>query len=238
MDFEEDFASEVLEVFQGLVRGTVERAIGDVACSELSSIGTSIVANMVDLAGQNLDSYEGDMMGEAVTDPLYLERNIDMPDTLLPLNLQDTEGQVGRAFNHLLRSLDEYLGTTVPDPSGVTGSGNDLAVNMLLRSVFLDSNRALVVDPIELGGETLLFEGHDRITQFSISLNQVRVLGLDTFTRFNPFRSIGRYTIQNELSELVVIVSVYITLINCLVLEPRQTSHRIPLLFSPLSTSA
>lgn len=199
MDFEEDFASEVLEVFQGLIRGTVERAVGDVACSELSSIGTSLVANMVDLAGENLGAYQGDM-GEAVTDPLYLERNLDLPSTLVPLNLQGTEGEVGRTFNQLLLALDEYLGTSIPDPDGVSLSGNDLAVNVMLRSLFLE-DRAFVVDPSTLGMEPLLFEGHDRITQFSISLNQVRVLGLDTFTRFNPFRSIGRHTVQNELSK-------------------------------------
>jgi hypothetical protein len=200
MDFEEDFASEVLEVFQGLVRGTVERAIGDVACSELSSIGTSLVANMVDLAGQNLDQYRG-ALDEGFTDPLYLERNIDIPNTLIPLNLQDTAGDVGRTFNQLLLALDQYLGTSVPHPSKTTTGGDDLAVNVLLRSVFLDDDRALVVDPALLEMKTLLFEGHDRLTQFSITLNQVKLFGLDTFTRFNPFRSIGRHTIQNELSK-------------------------------------
>ena len=199
MDFEEDFASEVLEVFQGLVRGTVERAIGEVACSELASIGTGIVSKMVDLAEQNLDQYRG-QMGEAVTDPLYIERNIEIPETLNPLNLKDTDDEVGRTFNRLLLALDEYLGTTVPDPSGATISGDDLAVNSLLRAVFLDEDRALVIDPMSIGMDTF-FEGHDRITQFTMTLNQVRVFGLDTFTRFNPFRSVGRHTIQNELSE-------------------------------------
>ena len=210
MDFEEDFASEVLEVFQGLVRGTVERAIGEVACSELASIGTGIISKMVDLAGQNLDQYRGEL-GEAVTDPLYLERNIEIPDMFNPLNLQDTDGDVGRTFNRLLLALDEYLGTTVPDASI---SGDDLAVNSLLRTVFLDEDRALIVDPTSIGMDTY-FETHDRIAQFTMTMNQVRVLGLDTFTRFNPFRSVGRHTIQNELSEFFLFYFIFVLCYRC-----------------------
>jgi hypothetical protein len=61
------------------------------------------------------------------------------------------------------------------------------------RAFTVDSSKLPVVDPV-------LFEGHDRVTHFKISLNKVRVLGLDTLTRFNPFRSIGLRTIQNELT--------------------------------------
>lgn len=74
MDFEEDFASDVLEVFQGLIRDTVEVAIGNVACEELSVMGTAVVGNMVDLAGEQLEPYL-ENLGEAITDPLFLEHN-------------------------------------------------------------------------------------------------------------------------------------------------------------------
>lgn len=200
MDFEEDLVSEILEVFQGLIRNVVENAIGDVACDELSVIGTNLVANMVDIAGANLMPYQGNL-GEAVTDPLYDERNLFLPTDLVPLNLQDTDGDVGKMFNQILKFLDNYMGASISDPDGSTSTGSDLAVNMFLRSVFLDDNRALTVDPSRFEMmEPVLFEGHDRITKFSVTLNEARIYGLDTFTRFNPFRSIGRHTIQNELT--------------------------------------
>lgn len=39
IDFEEDFVSEVIEVFQGLIRNTMEIAIGNVVCEELLVVG-------------------------------------------------------------------------------------------------------------------------------------------------------------------------------------------------------
>jgi hypothetical protein len=200
MDFEQDLASEILEVFQGLIRNVVENAIGGVACDELSVIGTNLVGNMIDLAGANLMPYRGNL-GEAVTDPLYDERNLFLPTDLVPLNLQDPNGEMSKMFSQILTFLDNYLGASVSDSDGSTLTGNDLAVNMFLRTFLLDDNRALTIDPSRLEMvEPVLFEGHDRITKFSLALNEVRVYGLDTFTRFNPFRSIGQHTIQNELT--------------------------------------
>eukprot|EP00536_Pseudo-nitzschia_multiseries_P000119 jgi/Psemu1/233300/estExt_Genewise1.C_20293 len=207
MDFEEDFASEVLEVFQSLVRNTVERAIGDVACMELSVVGTNVVGNMVAMAAEKLEPYLGNL-GEAATDPLHLEHKLILPEGLKPLNLQDTEGSVGKTFDEILQYFDTYLGVSVSDsPSGGTGTmsaGDDLVINSLLRSFFLDEDgsRSLPINPTSIPSLTdlVLFEGHDRVTEFTIALNEVRLYGLDTMTRFNSFRKIGKHTIQNELT--------------------------------------
>ena len=56
----------------------VAQAIGNVACDELSAIGTTLVGNMVELAGKNLEVYQ-ENLGEAFTDPLYPERNLNLP---------------------------------------------------------------------------------------------------------------------------------------------------------------
>jgi hypothetical protein len=200
MDFEGDLASEIVEIFQGLIRNVVETAIGDMACGELSQIGTTLVGNMVDLAESNLAPYVGDL-DESLTDPLYPERNLKIPSTLIPLNLQDTEGAIGKVFDDILHFVDTSLGSTISGQGDNSTTGDDLAINVMLRSLFLDKDQALTVDASKLPmSSPLLFEGHDRITQFSATLNHVRIFGLDTFTRFNSFRNIGRYTIQNELT--------------------------------------
>jgi hypothetical protein len=156
MDFENDLASEILEVFQGLIRNVVQTAIGNVACDELSTIGVTLVGNMMEVADSNLVPYRGNL-GQAVTDPLYLERKLNLPSGLVPLNLQDSEGDVGKVFHQLLHFFDTSLGTTVSD--------NDLAINVLLRSLFLDEDRAFTVDSSKLPVvDPVLFEGHDRVT--------------------------------------------------------------------------
>ena len=197
LDFEEDFASEVLEVFQSLIRNTVELAIGEVACEELSVLGTAVVGNMVDMAGDQLEPYLGNL-GESATDPLYLEHNLVLPDSLEALNLQDTEGHIGKTVNEILRFLDTHLGTTMSDSSGK----DDLVINSLLRSFGLDDDGSLRLDPSSVSTMTnpTLFEGHDRLTKFTVTLDEVRLYGLDSITRFNSFRNIGKYTLQNELT--------------------------------------
>mmetsp|Transcript_5265 Transcript_5265/g.15313 ORF Transcript_5265/g.15313 Transcript_5265/m.15313 type:complete len:2439 (+) Transcript_5265:618-7934(+) len=205
IDFEEDFASEVLEVFQSLIRNTVEVAIGDVACAELSVVGTNIVGNMVDMAAEKLEPYLGNL-GADVTDPLSLEQKLVLPEDLKPLNLQDTEGHVGKTFDEILQYFDTYLGVPISSSphrgTRYVSTGTDLVINSLLRSFFLDDDGSLPIDPASIPSLTdqVLFEGHDRVTEFTIALKEVRLYGLDTMTRFNSFRKIGKHTIQNELT--------------------------------------
>lgn len=205
LDFEEDFASEVLEVFQILIRNTIEIAIGDVACEELSVIGTTVVGDMIEKVADQLEPYLGHL-GETVTDPLYLEHNLILPDCLEALNLQDTEGDVGKTFNQILLFFDTNLGAPVSESfeeyadSSSTETG--LVINSILRSFFLNDDGSLRLDPssTSMMMNPVLFEGHDRLTEFTVTLNEVRLYGLDSITRFNSFRSIGKYTLQNELT--------------------------------------
>jgi hypothetical protein len=65
----------------------------------------------------------------------------------------------------------------------------------------LDDDRALVVDvanlPLENNG--ILYEGHDMLTETTITLDRVTIFGLDTFTKFEPLVLIGKHTFQNAL---------------------------------------
>jgi hypothetical protein len=200
MDFEGDTLSEIIEIFQRLVRGTVERAIGKVACDELGSLGTTLLGNMLALAGEKVEPYRGDLE-EKLTDPLYIERNLEIPAGLAALDLQDSENAVSKLFNQALGGVDAFLGTLISDSRDATSTGRDLAINIFLRSYFLDEDRSFTLDADQLSmASKVVFEGHDRLTETTITLNQVKILGLDTMTRFNPFIDIGRHTLQNELT--------------------------------------
>lgn len=199
MDFEGDLVSEIVEIFQGLIHNVVENAIGDVVCSELSQIGTKLVGNMVHFADTKLKPYLGDL-GESYTNPLFPERTLNLPSDFPSLNLQDPNVSVSKAFNEILHFAVTSLGSSASGPDGISGGG-DLAINEIMRSLVLDEDRALTVNVSNIPTlEPILFEGHDRVTEFTITLNQVRIFGLDSFTRFNSFQNIGRYTIQNDFT--------------------------------------
>jgi len=205
LNFEEDFASEILEIFQKLVRNTVEGAIANVACEELSVIGTNMVRNMVDIAVDQLEPYLG-YLGESVTDPLYLEHNFILPDSLEALNLQREMEGVGKALNEILKFFDRHLGSSVVNTSRSNAdlpmAENMLAINLILRSFLLNDDGSLYIDPsfFSTTKSQSVFKGSDCLTGFNVTLDQVRLYGFDSITRFNSFRNIGKYTLQNELT--------------------------------------
>lgn len=200
LDFEEDFASEVLEVFQSLIRNTIESAIANVACEELSVIRTTVVGDMIKMAADQLEPYLGHL-GETVTDPLYLEHTLILPDSLKSRNLQDTEGDVGNAFNEILQFFDTQLGDPISESfdeyTDSSSTTTDLVINSIRRSFFLNDDGSLHLDP---SMKLVLFEGHDRLIEFTVTLNEICLYGDDSITRFNSFRNIGKYTLQNELT--------------------------------------
>ena len=200
MDFEGDLVSEIIEIFQRLVRGTVERAIGNVACDELGSIGTTFFEGMIELADEKLEPYLAEL-GDDLTDPLYMERTVDLPQNLKALDLQDNEDNaVGKLFQQVLQGADAFLGTFISDSSS-SSNERDLAINIFLRDNLLDEDRSLTIDVSELPIDTpVIFKGHDRIIETTMTLNQVKIFGIDSLSRFNPFVTIGKHTLQNELT--------------------------------------
>ena len=198
MDFNGGIVANLVDLFERLIRNPIEGAIEGVACDELGSLGTSFVTDMLDVADEVLFQYEGDL-GDEINDPLYLELTTQLPETIQPLNLQDTDSLLGGWVSKALEVADNLLGSRVPDPEN-DSQDDDLGVNILLRTHLLDENRALVVDVAQLMDNNVLFEGHDKLTETSIALNSIKVLGLDTLTRFNPMIAIGQRTLQNELT--------------------------------------
>eukprot|EP00980_Cylindrotheca_fusiformis_P014864 scaffold4056_cov115-Cylindrotheca_fusiformis.AAC.8 len=198
LDFEDDFLGETIENFQFLIKEGIQDAIGDMACVELGSMGTTLVENMLDLAAEKLEPYQGDL-SEEDTDPLFMERNLDIPDGMKALDLKDTESPIGSLLNKALESADSLLGTVASDTSSPS-TGEDLLINFLLRSFVLEEDGSFIINPSDLPLDNVIFEGHDRITETKMTLNEVKVLGLDSLTKFNPFQKIGSYTLKNDLT--------------------------------------
>jgi len=198
IDFHEDFASDIVELFERWIRDLVEKDIEAVACSELGTLGTSFVEDMLQVADKTLQGYQNENVDQDVNNPLYLEAGTELSGELVPLNFQETDTVIGDWFNQALQQVDDLLGTVMPDPEGPSDS--DLGINILLRSNVLDESRALVVDVDELGMDAVLFEGHDKLTQSKLTLNQVKVFGLDTLTHFDPLNAVGKHTLHNQLT--------------------------------------
>lgn len=196
LEFEEDFLSEVLETFQFLVRGVISDSVGEVACEELGSLGTTLVENVLTLASDALEPYQGELT-EAESNPLHAEQNLNLPASLKALNFQDTESPISQLMQQAFDSLGSLLETVVPNEDS---NQDDLLFNLFLRSFVLEEDGSYTIPASEMPFDSVLFEGHDRITQTTMTLNQVKVLGLDSLAVFDPFNAIGKYTLANKFT--------------------------------------
>ena len=157
-------------------------------CDELSSLGTTFVGDLLDWAKEEIDVFLLPVDPERA-DPLQLESALDVPPTKNLLNFQNVEDTLGSWVADALAQADSLFGEEVADSDAPDGSGRDLGVNAFLRQNILDSNRALSVAIADLpfqAFDPVLFKSHDLLTETVITLVGVRILGLDTFSKFDP----------------------------------------------------
>ena len=205
MDFSGSITDQVLNIFERLLRPFVQGRVSDIICSELGTLGTTFVQDMLQRVAEFLNPYlEPLPAGER--NATLAEQELVVPDGVRLMNFKD-EGEDITWFYDALQEVDSALGAWVIDPYSEnprTEDGRDLAINVFLRENVLDENRALEVTlaDLPLDFDPVIFEGHDKLTETTITLDKARVYGLDTFTYFAPFRTPdgSKYTLQNDLS--------------------------------------
>ena len=203
------------------------------ACAELTSIGPTFLEDAIEMVKTRLDDYL-QPISPARADPLHAENN--MKDAGVPLlNFRQDQPKEGESNNNFgpwivrgLQEVDAMLGRRVADP--LTG-GTDLAVNVMMRQNLLGDDRCLVVQidklPLPSNVDGTLFSSHDTLTETVITLDAVKVCGLDTFTHFSSLAALGNHTLQNEFKWkfLTVVLDVTVdirpsTLPDSLLIDP------------------
>jgi len=196
VNFEDaDFASNLVGMFEKYLRELIEKEIEGYACMELSTSGASFLNDdfflMIDdtLKGYVSIVEENDhtFVDFAFNESSLIPDDYDMNEVL---NFQEiSETQIGTLFKRALGDLDQLFGSRNNDD-------NELGINNILRSYVLDKNGAFVL----LGKDILNFTLHDQLTKTNISLEEVRIYGLDSLTKFDPFIIAGNYTLRNKFS--------------------------------------
>lgn len=151
-----------------------------------------------------------------LADPLFPERNFTVPQGVELVNFrpvdnnEDPAESIADLFVGLLKEEDALFGESEVDP--VTGQV-DLGINNFLRSGLLDEQGALIVDALELQPDfdPVIFDGHDRLTDTSLIIESIKVVGLDSLTAFDPFQEIGDYTLSNDLAWTTLAVEANLT---------------------------
>ena len=200
MRFQGGVAAWIANTMEGRLRPKMAAAAKAKLCQALKDWGASINDQL-----DELETFVAKYPPTYVNNPLVPEQSLDPPEFVTLLNLRDKEGSMAKYVHQGLDETVNYLrGETYDLDNIYPGPGPvDLNINVFVRNQLLDANRALTIKPSELsflGERGLLWEGTDKLTKTSIMLKSMRIKGLDTFTKFDPLKYIGEYSVENEIS--------------------------------------
>ena len=200
MRFQGGVAAWIANTMEGRLRPKMAAAAKAKLCQALKDWGASINDQL-----DELETFVAKYPPTYVNNPLVPEQSLDPPEFVTLLNLRDKEGSMAKYVHQGLDETVNYLrGETYDLDNIYPGPGPvDLNINVFVRNQLLDANRALTIKPSELsflGERGLLWEGTDKLTKTSIMLKSMRIKGLDNFTKFDPLKYIGEYSVQNEIS--------------------------------------
>jgi hypothetical protein len=224
------FIGWVLDAIEALLRTTMENMASDKICEELQIFLEVNTKDLLEyITGENvLKPYlpTSTTTAAAIVDPLQYEDNFiqnvmieESADsaskvtsveekssvTTKLLNLREQDTSTGRWMNELIRKGVDVSNEVMPTPLNIMVK-EELRVNQWLRDFVLeDGTGALVLTSSSSGpngfpGDGILYDGEDLVTHTTIVLDRVKLLGLDTLTRFSPLEAIGDYTLETNLA--------------------------------------
>jgi len=207
LNFRGGVVAAIINLVESLIRDTIANEVEKFVCTELRSLGDNLGADMLNLADNFINPYFEDLSPE-YANPLYLEDSMVVPDTVDLLNFLDIENELGSSVSLALNALNGLFGA-----KKIADGSEELGINGFLRDNILDDTGALIVDIADLDFATdgVIIEGHDTLTESKITIDSVKVYGLDTFTTFEPLFAIGNYTLSNNLTLSFINVEVSFT---------------------------
>lgn len=215
IDFSGGIVATFLDLIENSLRSLIANKIQVFLCDymdDLEVLGMGFLANLTDFVEPYLDPSQ-------VVDPLAEEIafNKTVGPNVTLINFKNPKGALGLAVTTVLNEASRLLGEERSDSNSPTGTGKDLGINMLLRDFLLDDDRAFEISTTAFGflNNGLLLDGEaSGISEIEIRIDRVRIQGLDTFTRFDPFELLGDYTLQGSFAwqYMILEVDVYIAL--------------------------
>mmetsp|Transcript_24398 Transcript_24398/g.36198 ORF Transcript_24398/g.36198 Transcript_24398/m.36198 type:complete len:2877 (+) Transcript_24398:149-8779(+) len=210
LEFKGGIVASIVNIFKGFIKGTIESEIEEFAKSELTKLGDSLGDDMLKLADEFINPYLEDLSPE-YANPLHHETELVVPNSVDLLNFQEIENELGNWATQALDALNSLFGQKASsiDPS----IDQEIGINGFLRDNVLDETGALIVDidDLDFATDGVIYDGHDMLTQTKITLDSVKVYGLDTFTKFDPLLAVGKYTLTNNLTLSFIDVEVTLT---------------------------
>jgi hypothetical protein len=208
LDFHGGMVAGIADLFQGVISRAVEGAVNGQACQKIVNMAPSLFTAGMGRVQAQLDTVLQPVPSDR-SDPLFLEHQLVMAaneTSPLLVNFQQ-QGSMGGWFSSGLREVDRFLAKQVNDDNTTNASSHqDVAANVWLRHRVLDPDRCWRGSLASLGGgdgaaaNASTFHFSDSVTDTVVTLDSVRLCGLDTLQNILVARPVGQHTFRNEFS--------------------------------------
>mmetsp|Transcript_26372 Transcript_26372/g.38959 ORF Transcript_26372/g.38959 Transcript_26372/m.38959 type:complete len:1508 (+) Transcript_26372:66-4589(+) len=119
------------------------------------------------------------------------------------INLLEPNGTIAFGLDFLLDQVTNALNLEINDEDSPTGLGKDLGVNVFIRSLLLDDDRSFSFNTSsieQLKNGTTFETMAGNISDIEISIDSIRITGIDTCTRVGPIEKVSNYTVTGSFS--------------------------------------
>lgn len=143
----------------------------------------------------DVTSFTATLASFSSVDPLLAEQELEVPDDADLVNFQGPEGWPGIGVNAILTIVGPYLGGTgLWEAKDTTNRPVDpeLNINNLLADLILDDDGTVKFSLGDTDGPVL--ESTDG--RSTLRLQSARIAGLDRFTKFDAFTTLGKHTVE------------------------------------------
>ena len=197
--FEGGISGTIANWFKGSIMGVIEDQVKTLACDELQGLGTNLLSDVLVNVSRAIEPYAGPIVHP---DPLSDEKR--MLAKIQSMSAADEMAAMDKlvlldntlmtwARTQMNNAVASWVNTTMPDGS----VREELNGNVLIRQVTDEGTLAVPVSTVHHG---VVYKGEDPLTSTVVTLTNVTISNLDSFTKFNPFDPITNFTLQHEIA--------------------------------------
>lgn len=187
--------SSLLNVVEPLLRSFIQQKTEEFACQALNKLNAS-ATQLLQSISSILEPYLNDTANNETVTPVSEAVLLRNATNVTLLSYQDPNGTLAKVVDLLIKEAGSFLGGE--SSNSKNSSSPDLNVNDVIRSFVLDQDGSLTINASSLSSlvkNGTLLDGGGAFTQTLLQLDSVRILGLDSFTRF-VFAPVDNYTLQ------------------------------------------
>jgi hypothetical protein len=186
-----------LNLFEGSIRGRISEEMQSFFCDFIRDFEQPMLDG-VNMFFEMLNPYLDEEANSVQTNPLAFEKNMNVPSDITLLNYQNPQTTFASIIDTLMGQVSDYFGQD---------NGDTLNINVILKEI-MDEDGTMTVDLSDLlvlAGTTstenglIIFDDSSMIGDLELRLTRAKILGLDSFTRFDPLEQIGKYTLASNM---------------------------------------